>query len=457
MRVTLCASALLLAVAGCRQPARPAGGNVPAGPTVAASAPPPGATGASGNSPAVTLAAAKAQIEATIASQPNVYDLRIRGAEFLMRAGEHAAAIPHLQAAARLRPKELLPWLALGDAATFTRRTALAETSYARAEKVSPGHPLVTRGRGQLLVSQRRFADAKRLLEAGLKRHPRDLEIRTALGNLLLVLNKPRPAIKVMLPALQANPDRADLHYMLADAYERDLKLEAAIESLREAVRLEPTMDQAHGRMGLYLVNLTRYEEARAPLERAIELNPQQSHYYWALGDSYLLDSRDPQNYERAVELYRKSLELDPKNPKTLYSYAMALTRRGSPAELEEAVLLFKRLLALNAEDMNAHYKLAETYRRLRRPTDARAHMTRFKVLFEKGRRQNKDLYTSVAYRDTAAVLVKRGQDQLRQRRFRDAASSFRLALEREPRLAEARKGLREAEARIPAADRSGG
>ena len=128
---------------------------------------------------------------------------------------------------------------------------------------------------------------------------------------------------------------------------------------MREAVRLAPNLSEAWGRLGLYLINLSRYKEAREPLQRAIAIEPSESHYYWALGDTYLLDSPDPRNFKTAEQFYRQALNIDPRNAKALYSYGMALTRRGSPDDLRQA-----------AKEVDKEYKIIDSgpmYDRLQR------------------------------------------------------------------------------------------
>jgi tetratricopeptide (TPR) repeat protein len=388
-------------------------------------------------------------VEATVSGAPKRFDLRMQAAEFYMRAGDNESAIPHLEQAVKLQPKEVLPWIALGDACTLSGKYKPAKAAYDRAAAIDADNPMLIRGRGQLLVRQEAFKEARQVLEAGLKRHPRDVDIRTALGNLLLVLNKPREVIAVLKPAVEADRNRPDLHYLLADAYERDLHIEAAIKELQAAVVLDPQWDQAWGRMGLYLVNLTRFADARPPLENAIRLNPREAHYYWALGDSYLFDRTDPKNRDRAIELYRKALEIDPKNEKALYSYAVALTRDEAPENLKQAVELFNRLLAVRPDDGSVHYKLAETHRRLGQPEEEKKHLVRFQALSEKTRKQTQDRYRSTAMRDTAAEHVKAGRERMSRGEHEAAAREFQLALERDPTAAGAREGLREASAQL--------
>lgn len=399
--------------------------------------------------PAVAYQSAKMEVEGTVARSPKDPTLRLRAAEFYMKSGDHAAAIPHLEVASRLQPKQLLPWLALGDAATLSGRFDLARRGYERATAIDARNPLVIRGRGQLLLSQKKFTEARAVLERGLKINPQDVEIRHALGNLYLILNKPVKAVEVLEPAAKSAPQRADLQYLLGDAHERNLHLETAIEHMREAARLDPTMHEAWGRMGLYLVSLTRYGEAREPLQKAISLAPQEPHYHWSLGDSYVLDTSQPAQFDRGLELYRHALKLDAKNSKALYSFAMALTRRGKPEDLKEAVDLFNRLLALNPKDMNVHFKLSETYRRLGDTRKAQEHLAQFQIYFEKGRKQTKHLFRSVSFRDTAEAHLKLGREYLQKGQVELAITSFNLALERKPGLPAAVQGLKEAQARL--------
>src|SRR5262249_52981336 len=149
--------------------------------------------------------------------------------------------------------------------------------------------------------------------------------------------------------------------------------------------------------------------------------------------DSYLLDSSDPANVQRGIDLYHQALKLNPHNDKVLYSCAMALTRRGKPGDLEEAVELFNRLVGLNPNDMNSHYKLYETYRRLGREREAGAHLAKFQVLFEKGRRQTVENYQRASFADTPAIHLRFGQQALAQHNYDLAAREFRFALERDP------------------------
>lgn len=408
------------------------------------------------SSPPIEYKDARKQVESATKANPGSYEIQIDAARFYMQSGDHTSAIPHLQKATNLAPGKILPWIALGDAATLSGHFTLAAQAYQHARTIEPQNADLARGQSQLLILQKKFNEARILLETSLLLHPHDIETSAALGNLYLVLNKPRKAIETLQPASILHPDRADIHLLLGEALERDLRLEAAITEMRAAVNIEPRMVEAWGRLGLYLINLTRYKEAREPLEHALALEPNEGHYYWALGDSYLLDTTDHANLDKAVELYRIALKHDPKNDKALYSFAMALTRRGNKQDLEEAIQLLKRLISINPIDTNAEYKLAETYQRIGKPQEARLHRARFDILFARGRAQTRHLFAETAVKDTAIAHLESGQKAMKLKQYGLASQEFQAALQMDRTLSTAREGLNQAQLKAGLISNSG-
>lgn len=381
-----------------------------------------------------------------MAARPGDYELRMNAAQFYMTGGQNGAAIPHLEAATRLQPGLALPWIALGDAWMLLGQGAAARAVYERARRISPRDPLIDRGLGQLLIREGHLEAARSLLARAVAQHPDNVELRLALGNLYLVQNRPTQAIQVLQPAATAAPGSADVHYLLGQAYERNLHIQAALQEQRAAVAADPAFVEAYGRIGIYLIDLTRYAEARPPLEQAIRLNPRESHYYWALGDTYLLDPSDPRNAGRAIDLYHQALRVDPRNGKALMSLGLALTRRGAPGDLEEAAQVLERLVGQNPSDTSAFYKLYEVNVRRGRAAEARQALARFRALEARGRRRTAHHYQTVSFVDTASAHLQLGRRYLAEGRAGLAATEFRLALERDPHLAPARAGIAEAQ-----------
>jgi len=391
---------------------------------------------------ATTPEAIEMEVEDQIRQSPKNGTFRMQAAEYYMNRGLHRKAVVHLEAATRLRG-DALPWVALGDAQMLLGNFKASQAAYDQVAKREPDSVRYLHGQAQLLVAQEKFQKAGVLLERALAKHREDLDIRAALGNLYLVVNKPLRAVQTLEPAVKQAPERADLHLLLGDAHERNLHLNASIASLQEAVRLEPRMSEAWGKLGQNLVNVTRYQEAREPLLKAISIEPMNSYYYWALGDSYEFDRSDPKHEAKGMRLYEQALRLDAKNPKALYAYAMALTRKGGKSDLVKAAELFERMLAQKSEDMNVQFKLYEIYRSLNKTEASAKHLAAYKVLFAKGQKQTKQLYAEASFLDTAMIHVDLANKAIAAGKSGLARKEFELALERDPQLTEARDGLR--------------
>jgi tetratricopeptide (TPR) repeat protein len=384
------------------------------------------------------LATVGMQIEMKVAQDPKNASLRMEAAKAYLRLGADHLALPHIEAATKLQPKDAVTWIALGDTATIANKLSLAESAYARAEALSPGNPFVYRGRGQVAVRRTNLVEAQRVFQAGLKRHPEDVELRTALGNVLVLIGDGNRARAVLAPALAKEPDRADLHFLMGRALEQLHQLKNAAAEMEKATEIDPNRDDAWGRLGLYRAKLTEYESARGPLETAIRLNPREPHYFWALAETYSLDVKSKEGIPRALELYHQALQLDPVNVNALTSLMFTLTRRGEPADLEESVGLLKRLITINPKGANAYFKLAEVYRKLGKTVEAQQASQKFESL-SKGLRHVPQAPDALALGQAA---MKRGE-------YGEAASRFQAALQADPSSIVARTGMEEASKKL--------
>ncbi len=387
------------------------------------------------------------KIEGALKSSPNSYSLEMGTARFYMNAERYKEAIPHLQKATRLTDR-VFPWIALGDSATLSGQFDLAKQAYQRAIQLDPGNSRVMRGIGQLYIAQQKFDQAQKYFEECVKKYPQNTKLRTSLGNLYIVQNKPVKAIEALEPVVKAEPTNAEAHGFLGEAYARNLHLEAAIKEYEIVTKLDPKDPVAFGRIGLYNVNLTRYAQAREPLNKAIQLDPMDAHYYWALGDSWLLESPDDLHFEKASQLYRQALNLSPNNEKALYSFAMGLSRRGTPEHLKEAIVYFDRLIKINPNDMNANFKAAEAHRLLGHTEEARKYQAKFRALFDKGRAQNRELYRKAAFKDTPASYMSLAKKAMESKKYELAITYYQAALQRDDTLTEAKRGILEAQNR---------
>lgn len=84
---------------------------------------------------------------------------------------------------------------------------------------------------------------------------------------------------------------------------------EPAIEKLKEAIMLEPSMPYAYDNLANAYYHLRRYEEAIAMSKKALTVDPNYANAYGNLGSIYYAlgkyqDAKE--NYEKARELFQK-------------------------------------------------------------------------------------------------------------------------------------------------------
>ncbi|MBI4597915.1 MAG: tetratricopeptide repeat protein [Candidatus Omnitrophica bacterium] len=130
-------------------------------------------------------------------------------------------------------------------------------------------------------------------------------------------------------------------HNELGSLYLDQGKLEAAVKEFQEAVRVNPSFDQAYDNLGTAYDHLERFEEAIAAHQQALSINPNNPKVYNNLGGAYLKSGRS----EQAIEAFQKALSLNG-------SYAAALNNLGaayySVGRVEEARRCWQHVLALD-------------------------------------------------------------------------------------------------------------
>ncbi len=178
-------------------------------------------------------------------------------------------------------------------------------------------------------------------------------------------LKQPGQAEKEFMRAAGLNP-RSDVNsYFAGQQMLLDLKFEAALSYLYEAIKLNPRNALAYRALGTTQVHLGNYGLAEPYYRKAVEV----------LGDSaasdpgplldlsfILLLGHDPAKIEEALKLAKRAAEIQPSSADAHYLVGKALMNQSRVKEaLPELVLA----TTLNPEDSKAHFQLALAYERL--------------------------------------------------------------------------------------------
>jgi tetratricopeptide (TPR) repeat protein len=193
-----------------------------------------------------------------------------------------------------------------------------------------------------------------------------------------------------------------------------------AIEMYERAVAHDPDFALAYARLAgahswAFSAYLDRSEarlaSAEAAAQRALELDPELPEAMVALGWIHVSRSRD---YDRAIDFFQRSLEVDANHVDALYGMAWVAQRRGN---LDRALELFQRRLELDPLSSHAVLNVGTLFLTLRQYEDAERYYDRAVTLAP-------DLYLPYA-RQAQLYLIWRGDSQRAQAVLRDAAQKI--------------------------------
>jgi tetratricopeptide (TPR) repeat protein len=168
---------------------------------------------------------------------------------------------------------------------------------------------------------------------------------------------------------LDRQPSNDDAHRQLGDILAGQSRWEEAIAELQTAVDLRPKFAENLSRLGLALDASGQYAEAASVYQRLTELQPHSSRGFQRLGSAY----QHMGDHDRALENYRRALALGA-DSKAFTNIGTIELARGQYAE---AAAAFAEAAKLEPRNPIAHRNLGDAYSRLgRRPEAERAYRT---------------------------------------------------------------------------------
>lgn len=210
-------------------------------------------------------------------------------------------------------------------------------------------------------------------LEKSLKAQEGNDQAHLLLGLAYRELKQPEQAEKEFMKAVSLSPHSGVNAYFAGQQLLLDLKFDAALSYLYEAVKLNPRNALAYRALGTTQVHLGNYGLAEPYYRKAVEV----------LGDSassdpgplldlafILLLGHEPAKVKEALKLAKRAAEIQPSSGGAHYLVGKALMSQGRVTEAVPELVLATRL---NPEDSKPHFQLALAYERLGEKDKARA------------------------------------------------------------------------------------
>ncbi|TVS12265.1 MAG: tetratricopeptide repeat protein, partial [Planctomycetaceae bacterium] len=198
-----------------------------------------------------------------------------------------------------------------------------------------------------------RLAEAEGAYQQLLREHPQHAAAHHNLALLLLQQNRLDAALDHMREAARLQPKSLEIQNNLGGLWEHAGRWCEAIQAYQQAADLAPESPVPHFNLGEALCKVGRSAEAVAPLRAAATLDPDLPEAWRALG-SALLDAGHPQ---AALAALQRAVKLRPEDDEAQYGLGHALMECG---RIVQAVQTFQHCLTTEPQHALALHDLGK-------------------------------------------------------------------------------------------------
>lgn len=241
-------------------------------------------------------------------------------------------------------------------------------------------------GLAELYAKTSRIRDAVLEAENILRRDPNNLDARKLLGRIYLrslgdmqagtqsteILKR---AIEQFEQIVRLEPKSVENHLLLGRLYILNKEMTKAEASFKTAVTLQPASEEAVTSLA-YLYNEQGDPNRAARTLTAVPEASRSAKIFSALGYTY----EQQHAYPKAVDAYRKAVELDRDNLDAMRGLAQNLLNDG---KLEAALEQYELIMEADPQDAQTQLRIAETERRLGRLDAALASLKKAEALVQ--------------------------------------------------------------------------
>jgi putative PEP-CTERM system TPR-repeat lipoprotein len=317
----------------------------------------------------------------------------------LMAMEEPGKAIPHLQRATELAPKEAILHRQLAEAYFKVGQYGKAVRSYKTADRLAPGEPETLFQLGVTHLAAKHRKEAVRALEAAYRADPKSSKIALMLSSVHLGNGNTPRAKKILQQLLQSSPGNPTAANMLATALLQAGDLGKAREWYGKALLIKPDFRPAIINLAQLDAQENRFDSAREALNGLLAREPENPRLLYELAllekragslptalrlleNAYEFDrdaayvafrlidySLEAGNTDRAFEVASDLRRLDPENPRVYLAMGRVEIAREDPAAAQAA---FHKAVKLAGFDARILYEIAQWQLRAGSPEEAR-------------------------------------------------------------------------------------
>ena len=157
----------------------------------------------------------------------------------------------------------------------------------------------------QLYITNRRYAEAEKLIQERMQQYPDDNTLLVQLAELYQKQNDYPKALELYRKAIKQNPNNTNLRQKLGALYAETGKTDQAVAEWKKLVTTGANRPDRHQQLGTIYLSHKMYPEAIAAYQQAIRLNPQDSYLYTQLAAAYKIQGK----VREAADVYIDALQ----------------------------------------------------------------------------------------------------------------------------------------------------
>ncbi len=144
------------------------------------------------------------------------------------------------------------------------------------------------------------------------------------------------PEVQAAIEKARKEPDNFDAQLKAAEFNYQIQRFDGAIEFLKRANQLKPEDYEVIVHLGNASFDGDKYEDAEKWYTLALTKKPDDVDVRTDLGLTFIF--RQPPNYDRAIQEFNRSLDVDPNHAQTLQNLTVAYTKKGDSGKAKEAL-----------------------------------------------------------------------------------------------------------------------
>lgn len=323
---------------------------------------------------------ARKSIDQAMKLEPKNVAYRLLSAQIYIESSVLEAAQRELDTVRLLDPKNAHADYLSGIVYQRWQKPTVALDYYTKASEKAPADLSYLMARAEMLIQEKKPADATSLLEGRLAYFEHSGSVRDMLGGLYLQQGRVKEAVAIFQQATILSPDnleireryaralfrasqyrecigeltrltkdevfakRADLHLLLGECYLQTDDARNAKAEFETATNLSPNMVTAWLGLAKASLELKDFDRCENALKSAASLEPQNAQVHLAIG---FLRMKQARNAE-AIAALEKASQLDPKDPVSLCLLGLMQERAGKK---DLAMDYYAKALQLRPDD----------------------------------------------------------------------------------------------------------